>query len=144
MRTCSHLLDIFSMEKFIFCALICSSTQTENYFEKKNLFFEKSCCFFIYIFRKSLCNLQIFYHSVFRCKVLTPFVCYLFEVQSTVLVSSSSQTENALIQQLFLTREGKKLLRYFTKSQKMSLRKVFNIGSTTKVNCHECYLLYSM
>ena len=111
MRICSHLLNKFLTEKFIFCALICASKQTENYCEEENnLFFEKLCCFFIHIFRKSLCNLQIFYRSVFRCKVLRPFVFYLFEVQSTVLVSSSSQEENVLIWQLFLTREGKKLL----------------------------------
>ena len=106
MRICSHLLNKFLTEKFIFCALICASKQTENYCEEENnLFFEKLCCFFIHIFRKSLCNLQMFYHWVFKCKVLRPFVFYLFEVQSTVLVSSSSQGENVLIQQLFLTRE---------------------------------------
>ena len=39
----------------------------ENYFEdENNLFFEKLYCLFIHIFWKSLCNLQIFYHSVFR------------------------------------------------------------------------------
>ena len=98
MRTCSHLLNKFLTKKFIFCALICASKQTENYCqEENNLFFEKLCCFFIHIFRKSICNLQIFYRLVFRCKVLRPFVFYWFEVQSTVLVSSSSQGENVLI-----------------------------------------------
>ena len=138
MRICSHLLNKFLTEKFIFCALICASKQTENYCEEENnLFFEKLCCFFIHIFRKSLCNLQIFYRSVFRCKVLRPFVFYLFEVQSTVLVSSSSQGENVLIQQLFLTREGKKLCVIFAKSQKLCLHKICNIDSTTIVNSCE-------
>ena len=173
MRICSHLLNKFLTEKFIFCVLICASKQTENYSEEENnLFFEKLCCFFIHIFRKSLCNLQIFYRSVFRCKVLRPFVLYLFEVQSTVLVPFSSEgealreknmyselfwsifsriwteygekrgispysirmrentdqnnseyghvlrSENVFIQQLFLTREGKKLLRYLYKIAK--------------------------
>ena len=88
MRIRSHLLNKFLTEKFIFCVLICASKQTENYSEEENnLFFEKLCCFFIHIFRKSPCNLQIFHLSVFRCKVLRPFAFYLFEVQSTVLVS---------------------------------------------------------
>ena len=105
MRICSHLLNKFLTEKFIFCAWICASKQTEKYSEEENnLFFEKLCCFFINIFRKS------FYRSVFRCKVLRPFVFYLFEVQSTVLVPSSSQGEKGLIWQLFLTREGQNIL----------------------------------
>ena len=33
-------------------------------------------------FWKSLSNLQIFYRLVFRCKVLRPFIFYLFEVQT--------------------------------------------------------------
>ena len=82
MRICSHLLSKFLTEKFIFCVLICASKQTENYSEEENnLFLEKLCCFFIHIFRKSLCNLQIFYRSVFRCKFLGPFVFYLFEIK---------------------------------------------------------------
>ena len=39
-------------------------------------------------FEKNLSNLQIFYHSMFRCEVLGPFVFYLFEVQSKVLVKN--------------------------------------------------------
>ena len=98
MRICSHLLNKFLTEKFIFCALIFASKWRENYCdEENNLFFEKLCCFFIHIFRKSLCNLQIFYRLVFRYKVLRPFVFSLFEVQFTVLVSSSSQGEILLI-----------------------------------------------
>ena len=98
MRICSHLLNKFLTENLIFCALISASKDTENYYEEKNnLFFEKSCCFFIHIFRKSLCNLRIFYGLMFRCKVLRPFVFYLFEVQSTVSVSSSSQGQSVLI-----------------------------------------------
>ena len=77
MRICSHLLNKFLTEKFIFCALIWASKQTDNYCEEENLFIEKLFCFFIQIFGKSYCNLQIFYRSVFRCKVLRPFVFYL-------------------------------------------------------------------
>ena len=73
---------------FIYCA-VCE--------EEYSLFFEKLCCFFIHIFRKSIWNLQIFHRSVFRCKVLRPFVFYLSDVQSTVLISSSLQGENVLI-----------------------------------------------
>ena len=128
MRICSHLVNKFLTEKFIFCVSICASKQTENYSgEKNNLFFEKLCCFFIHIFRKSLCNLQIFNRSVFRCKVLRTFVFYLFEVQSTILVSSSSQGEYVLIQYLFLTIAN------------LCLHKIFNIVSSPKVNCREFY-----
>ena len=66
----------------------------------------------------SLSNFQFFYRIVFRCKVLRLFAFYLFEAQSTVLVSSSWQEENVLIWSLFLTREGKKLLRYLYKIAK--------------------------
>ena len=68
--------------------------------------------------KKSLQFPNVFYRSVFRCKVLRLFVFYLFEVRSTVTASSSSQRENVLIQYLFLTREGKKLLRYLYKITK--------------------------
>ena len=98
MRICSQLLNKFLKENFVFCALICTSVWTENYSEEENnLFFEKLSCFFIHMFWKSLWNLQIFYLPVFRCKVLRPFVFYLFEVQSTVSASSSLQRENVLI-----------------------------------------------
>ena len=97
MLMCSHLLKEFLTEKFIFCALICASKLTDNYCgEENNLFFEKLLLLYSH-FMKSLCNLQIFYLLVFRCNVLRPSVFYLFEVQSTVLVSSSSQGENVLI-----------------------------------------------
>ena len=143
MQICSHLLNKFLTKKFIFCALICASKQTENYCEgENNLFFEKLYCLFIHIFRKSLCNFQIFYRLVFRCKVLRSFLIYLFEVQSTVLISSSPPGENLLIQKLFLTRKEKKLCGIFAKSQKLCLHKIFNIGSTTKVFIH--MFLYSM
>ena len=47
-------------------------------------------------FKKSF-QFENFYRSVFRRKILKPFVFYLFEAQSIVLVSSSSQGENMLI-----------------------------------------------
>ena len=43
----------------------------------------------LFTFSKKVYDLQIFYHLVFRCKVLRPAVFYLFEVQSAVLASSS-------------------------------------------------------
>ena len=107
------------MKKFIFCALIFANKQTENYCEEENnLFFEKLCCFFIHIFWKSLCYLRIFQHLVLRCKVLRTFLFYLFEIQSPVLVSPSSEGENVLIWQLLLKRDRKKLLRYLYKIAK--------------------------
>ena len=64
---------------------------------KKKTFFEKIDRFFIHIFQKGLCILQIFYHFAFRCKVLRPFKFYFFEVQSTVLVYFFLQRENLSI-----------------------------------------------
>ena len=66
---------------------------------------------------------------------LRPSVFYLFEVQSTVLVSSvsSSQGENVLNQQLFLTREERKLCGILIKSQKLCLHKIFNIALPRKL-----------
>ena len=79
MRICLHFLNGFLTEKFIFCALICASHYTENYWEEESkLFFEILCCFVIHIFWKSLCNLQIFYRSVFRYKALRPFVLFVW------------------------------------------------------------------
>ena len=83
MRICLPLLKKFLAEKFIFCALICASKWTENCCEEENNLFLASLFTF---FEK---NLQIFYCSVFTCKVLRPFVIYLFDGQSTVLVYSS-------------------------------------------------------
>ena len=88
MWICSHLLNKFLMKKFIFCALIYPSKQTENTVKKKIIYFYKNYfaslfTFFEKVFAKSL------YRSAFRCKVLSPFVLYLLEVQSTVLVYSS-------------------------------------------------------
>ena len=73
---------------------------------------------------------------MFRYKVLRPFVFYLFEVQCTVLVSSSPPGENVWILKLFLTREGRKLSGIFAKLQKLFELNI-NIGSTTKVNSHQ-------
>ena len=136
MRICSHLLNKFLTEKFIFCALICASKQTENYCEEgNNLFFQKLCCFFIFEKVFAICN--FFYHLVFRCKVLRPFVFYLFEVQSTVLASSSSQgeKEGVLIQLLFLTREGKGRNFYdiFIKLQKLFAKKYLILARSGKL-----------
>ena len=77
----SHLLNKFLTEKLIFCVLICASKQTENYSEEL-IFWIKLCCLFIHMFQKSLCNLQNFYLSLFRHKVLRPFVfCSKFNPQ---------------------------------------------------------------
>ena len=77
MRTCSPLLNKFLTKK----------CEGENKF---------LILFFIF-FEKVFAICKNFYHFVFRWKVLRPFVFYLFEFQSTVLVSSSSQVGNVLI-----------------------------------------------
>ena len=90
MRICSHLLKKFLTEKFIFCALICASKQTENYCEEENkLVFEK-CYFFI------------FFEKVFAiCKFFTARCCCCFfgySIQSPVLLSVAYLTVANLAQ----------------------------------------------
>ena len=86
---------ILNKEVHFLCIDLCKLT--ENYCEdENNLFFEKYVAFNSDFSKKSL-QFANFYHSVFRCKVLRPFVFYWFEVQSTVLASSSSQGGNMLI-----------------------------------------------
>ena len=66
------------MEKFIFCALICASKQTENYCEEENNLFFKNCVVSLFlIFEKVFAICNFFYRSVFRRKVLRLF-CILF------------------------------------------------------------------
>ena len=54
--------------------------------KKKITYFLKNYVASLFIFLKSLCNLQIFYRLLFRSRILRPFAFYLFEVQSTVLI----------------------------------------------------------
>ena len=99
MWICSYLLNKFLTEKFIFCALFVQVNRQKTTVKKKITYFLKNyvtSLFAFFALFASLCDLQIFYRLVFRCKVLRPIVFYLFEVQSTVLVSSS-QGENVLI-----------------------------------------------
>ena len=51
--------------------------------------------------------MQIFYRSLFKCKVLRPFIFYLFEVQSTVLVSSFLQ-EKKCVDLIVIFSKGRK------------------------------------
>ena len=89
MRICSHLLNKFLTKKFIFCALICTSKQTENTVKKKTTYFLKNYVAFLFkLFEKVFAIFNFYYRLVFRCKVLTLFIFYLFEVESTVLVYS--------------------------------------------------------
>ena len=93
---CSYLPNKFLLENF-FVHWSMQVNRQKTTVKKSNFFFEKLCCFFIQSFWKSICNMQIFYRSLFRCKVLRLFVFYMFEVQSIVMESSSSQEENVLI-----------------------------------------------
>ena len=123
MRVCSYLLNKFLTENSIFVHLILQVNRQKTTMKKKITFLKNYVPFLFTFYEKvfAISKISNFYRSVFRCKVLRLFVFYLFEVQSTVTVSSSSQRENVLIQYLFLTREGEKLLRYLykiTKNQK--------------------------
>ena len=71
----------------------------KTYMKKKITYLLKNYVAFLFsIFGKekvfAIC--KCFYSLVFRFKVLRPFVFYLFEVQFTVLASSSSPGENVL------------------------------------------------
>ena len=138
MEICSYLLNKFLTKKFIFCAFICANKQTENTVKKKITYFLKKYVGSLFTFPEKV--FAIFKFFTARClnvRFLRPFAFYLFEVQSTVLVSYSLPGENELIYKLFSIREGKKLCVIFAKSQKLCLHKIFNIGSTTKVNSRE-------
>ena len=91
MQICSHLLNKFLTKKFIFCALICASKWTENYREEENnLFFEKLLLYSHFSKNSKICKFFTAW-----CLDVTPFLFCLFEVQSTLLVSSS-QGENVV------------------------------------------------
>ena len=85
-----------------------------------------------------------FYRSVFRCKVLRPFVFYLFEVQSTELVSSSEQGESVDLVVIF-NKGREETFAVFLQNRKscVYIRYLFR-DSTTKVNSREFCVLYSM
>ena len=100
--------DMFTFTKKIlngkvhFCALICPSKQTENYYEEENNLFFKNCVASLFtIFEKVLEICKYFYRLVFRCKVYRPFAFYLFEVQSTVFVSSEAAIQRCSKEKVF-------------------------------------------
>ena len=99
MRVCSYLLNKFLTENSIFVHLILQVNRQKTTMKKKITFLKNYVPFLFTFYEKvfAISKISNFYRSVFRCKVLRLFVFYLFEVQSTVTVSSSSQRENVLI-----------------------------------------------
>ena len=131
MRICSQLLKKFLTEKFIFLHWFVPVNRQKNTAKKKITYFLK----------KHVTSLFTFLQKVFAiCKFFTlvfygPFLFYLFEVQSTVLYLLRREK----IIDLVVIFKGTIFCRIFTKSQKSCSHKIFNIGSSTKVNCHEFY-----
>ena len=105
--------------------------------KKWNLFFEKLCCFFIHIFWKSLCNLQIFTARCLDVRFwdLLYFICLKFNPQYWYLLLRREKM--CWFSSYFYRVTGRDFCRIFTKSQKLCLHKILNIGSTGKVNSRE-------
>ena len=79
------------MEKFIFVHWFVQVSIQKTIVKKKITYYLKNYVAYLFtIFEESLQFAIFFYRSVFRYKVLRPFVFYLFEAQSTVLVSSEA------------------------------------------------------
>ena len=76
----SHLLNKFLTEKFIFLHWFVQVNRQKTAVKKKITYFLKGYVASLStFFWKSLCNFQIFYRSVFGCKVLRLSVFYLFK-----------------------------------------------------------------
>ena len=77
-------------------------------------------------------KLNILYRSVFRCKVLK---LHLFEVLSTVLTGIFFFAGRKYVDLVVISSmgRGRNFYSIFTKSQKLYLHKIFNIGLTAKV-----------
>ena len=103
-----------------------------NYVASLFAFFEK-------VF--AICN--FFNWSVFRCDVLRPFLFYLFEVQSTVLVSSSSQRRKC-VDLAVIFNKGRNFCGIFTKLQRLSLHKILTLVQSRKLIAVNFTFLYSM
>ena len=88
-------------------------------------------------FSRNYLQFANFYRLVFRCKVLRPFVFYLFEVQSTELVSSSEQGESVDLVVIF-NKGREETFAVFLQNRKscVYIRYLFR-DSTTKVNSRE-------
>ena len=120
-------------------------------FNIKITYFLKNHVPSLFTFFESLCNLQIFYHVVFRCKVLNPlfffcffFFVFFFEVWSRVLVSFFNRKKMCWFSSYLIKREGKKLGSIFTKSRKLCLHKIFNIVGPRKLIPVNFVILCSM
>ena len=106
MRTCSQLLKKFLMAKFVFVRWIVQVNRqkitvkkkiTENYCKIRRKYFLKNYVSSLFtVFENVLAICNFFYRSVFRYKAFRPAVFYLFEVQSTVLLSSEAAIQGVL------------------------------------------------
>ena len=82
MWICSHLLNKFLMKKFIFCALIYSSKQTENTVKKKIIYFTKIILLlYLHFSKKSLQKVFTARRLDVRFWDLLFFICLKFNPQ---------------------------------------------------------------
>ena len=142
MRICSHLPKRFFTENLFFCAL---SRQKTTVKKKITYFFEKSCCLFVRIFWKKLCNLRIFYRSVFRCKVLKPFVI-LFAWSSIHGIDIFFFVWKKYLDLVVISNKarGRNFCSMFTKSQKLCLHKYLTLVWPLKLIALNFTFLYSV
>ena len=93
---------------------------------KKKTYFFKNCVTSLFTFFEKVFDSCKFFTAVFRCKVLRT-VFYSFEVQSTVLVASEFPGRKN-VDLVVIFNKGRNFYGIFTKSQKLCLPKIFNIG----------------
>ena len=143
MQICSHLLNKFLTESSFFVYWFVQVTRQKTTLKKKITDFWKNYAASLFTsFEKAFAIRKFFYCLLFRCKVLSPFVFYLLEIQSTVLASSFFAGRRGVYLVIFNKGRKESFAGTFTKLQNLCLDKIFNIDSTTKVNCHEfCFII---
>ena len=111
--------------------------------KKKITYLLKNYVASLFAFFEVFAICKFFNWSVFRCDVLRPFLFYLFEVQSTVLVSSSSQRRKC-VDLAVIFNKGRNFCGIFTKLQRPSLLKILTLVQSRKLIAVNFTFLYSM
>ena len=103
--------------------------------KKLTYFLEKLCCFFVHIFWKSLCDLQIFYHSMLRCKVFRPFLfLFVWSPIHSIGIFFFARRKYVDLVDISNVGRGRNFCGIFTKLEKLRLHKIFNVGLTITVD----------
>ena len=129
---------------FIFCALICAINRQKTTVKKKITYFMKKFVASSFTFFEKVFAAGKFFTT--RCLDIRfwdvlYFICLKFNPQYWYLLLYSTKT--CWFRSYFLQGKGRNFCGIFIKSQKLCLHKIFNIGLTMKVNCHEFLLFYA-